>query len=44
MDAKMVESIEKTKNKIESEYQTKPQTAVAGTKHTITMDTNIIFH
>ena len=27
-----------------SEYQTKPQTAVAGTKHTIITDTNKIFH
>ena len=28
------------KNKFESIYETKPQTAVAGTKHTITTDTN----
>ena len=33
-----------TKNKFESEYQTKPQTAVAGTKHTITTDTNKVIH
>ena len=32
------------KNKFESEYQTKPQTAVAGTKHTIITDTNKIIH
>ena len=31
-------------NKFEIEYQTKPQTAVAGTKHTITTDTNKIIH
>ena len=33
-----------TKNKFESEYQTKPQTAVAGTKHTITTDTKKVIH
>ena len=32
------------KNKIESDYETKPQLAVAGTKHTITTDTNKIKH
>ena len=32
------------KNKFESEYQSEPQTAVAGTKHTITTDTNRILH
>ena len=32
------------KNKFESEYQSEPQTAVAGTKHTITTDTNKILH
>ena len=33
-----------TKNKFESEYQRKPQTAVAGTKDTITTDTNKVIH
>ena len=33
-----------TKDKFESEYQTKPQTAVAGTKPTITTDTNKVIH
>ena len=32
------------KNKLESEYETKSQLAVAGTKHTITTDTNKIIH
>ena len=32
------------KNKFESYYETKPQLAVAGTKHTITNDTNKIIH
>ena len=32
------------KNKFESEYQTKPQTAIVGTKHTITTDTNKVLH
>ena len=32
------------KNKLESAYDTKPQKAVAGTKHTITTDENQIIH
>ena len=32
------------KNKLKSAYETKPQIAVAGTKHTITTDTNKILH
>ena len=32
------------KNRFESIYETKPQTAIAGTKHTITTDTNKIIH
>ena len=32
------------KNKFESNYETNPQTAIAGTKHTITTDTNNIIH
>ena len=32
------------KNKFESSYQSKPKTAIAGTKHTITNDTNKILH
>ena len=32
------------KNKFESEYQTKPKTAVAGTKHAITTNTNKKLH
>ena len=32
------------KNKVESDYETKPQLAVAGTKHTITTDRNKILH
>ena len=31
-------------NNYENNYETKPQTAVAGTKHTITTDTNKIIH
>ena len=36
--------MEKKQNKFESGYQSEPQTAVAGTKHTITTDTNRILH
>ena len=32
------------KNKFESNYETKPQTAITGTKHTKTTDTNKIIH
>ena len=32
------------KNKFESGYQSEPQTAIAGTKHTINTDTNKILH
>ena len=39
---KFLEKKKQNKNKFESEYLTKPQTAVAGTKHTITTDTNKI--
>ena len=34
----------KNKSKFESEYNTKPQIAVAGTKRTITTNTNKIIH
>ena len=40
---KVVEK-KQNKNKFESEYNTKPQMAVAGTKHTRTTDTNQIIH
>ena len=36
--------MKQNKNKFESKYETKPQTAVAGTKHTITTDTNKTIH
>ena len=34
----------KQKNNFESNYETKPQTAIAGTKHTIITDTNKVIH
>ena len=37
-------SRKKNKNKFESNYDTKPQTAIAGTKHSITTDTNKVIH
>ena len=36
--------MKQNKNKFESKYETKPQTAVAGTKHTITTETNKTIH
>ena len=39
-----LEKKKQNKNKIESNYETKPQTAIAGTKHTITTDTNKTIH
>ena len=36
--------MKQNKNKFESKYETKPQTAVAGTKQTITTDTNKTIH
>ena len=39
-------SLEKNvnKNKFETAYDTKPQVAITGTKHTITIDTNKVLH
>ena len=39
-----MEKKKRNKNKFESEYDTNPQIAVAGTKHTITTDTNKVIH
>ena len=39
-----LEKKKQNKNKFESNYETKPQTALAGTKHAITTDTNKTIH
>ena len=39
-----LEKKKQNKNKSESNYETKPKTAIAGTKHTITTDTNKTIH
>ena len=41
---KFLEKKNQNKNKFESKYETTPQTAIAGTKHTITTDTKKIVH
>ena len=41
---RFLEKKKQNKNKFESNYETKTQTAVAGTNHTITTDTNKIIH
>ena len=39
-----LEKKKQNKNKFESNYETEPQTTIAGTKHTITTDTNKNVH
>ena len=41
---KFLEEKKQNNNMVESQYETKPQRAVAGTKHTITYYTNKIIH